>query len=245
MLNRKLLTESEKLTFTTIPQLPDIRAESGCSFSAFSMRSFFIVLCGLLVVGSSGPLSSCRSNDPTTGTTLVAGQVVESQTLKPVSGATVQVYHASSGGGYVPVGTGYAADKQGHFSFSFDADSKTGYLVRASAPLGYFTDWAAAPYLTAGRSNEGLVIPLLSPAWVRLQLVDEPPKSQVLIHISGYDGPGDQLNYPRDTTLIRPCQAGFPTKIIWVITPKDGPERQYSQDIKLAALDTITVHIAF
>ena len=208
------------------------------------MRSYAI-LAGLSMLGGLGLLSNCKSTDPTTGTTLVAGRVVESQTEKPVGGATVQVYHASSGGGYVSTGAAHAADAQGRFSFAFDADSKTGYLVRATAPPGYSTDWAAAPYLTAGRSNEGLVVPMLAPAWVRLQLVDEPPKSRVLIYISGYSGPGDRLNYPRDTTLIRPCQAGFPTKIIWVITNEQGTDKQYFQDVKLAALDTVTVRIAF
>lgn len=209
------------------------------------MRAFHVVPLWLLIVSSSSLMNSCTGKDPTTGATLVAGQVVESQTLKSVGGSTVQLYHASSGGGYVPVGNGYAADAQGHFSFSFDANSKTGYLVRASAPPGYTTDWAAAPYLTAGRNNEGLIIPMLAPAWVRLQLVDEPPKNRILMHISGYDGPGDRLNYPRDTTLIRPCQAGFSTKIIWVITNEQGTDKQYSQDVKLAALDTVTVRIPF
>jgi len=208
------------------------------------MRAFYAVLAGLWVFSSLGLLGSCASKDPTTGTTLVAGQVVESQTKQPVGGATVQVYHASSGGGYVPIEAGHAADAQGRFSFAFDADSKTGYLVRATASPGYFTDWAAAPYLTAGRNNESLIIPMLAPAWVRLQLVDEPPKSRAVIYLSGYDGPGDVLYYPRDTVLIRPCQAGFPTKIIWGIN-STGTIQQYSQDVKLAALDTVTVRIPF
>ncbi len=49
--------------------------------------SFFYV-CLLLAL-----LSSCQS-DPTTGTTTVEGQVVDSQSGKGVPNATVQVYQA-------------------------------------------------------------------------------------------------------------------------------------------------------
>ncbi|MFD1470692.1 hypothetical protein ACFQ48_20870 [Hymenobacter caeli] len=213
-------------------------------FGTLSMRKFFSVAIGLLIFGATFSLGGC-SKDPTTGTTQVDGQVVESQTKKPVGGATLQVYHASTGGGYMQVGASYPADAQGRFSFQFDADERFGYLLRATAPPGYFTDFAAAPALTAGRKNMSLVVPVLAPAWVRLQLVDEAPKSRVSIHISGYDGPGDRLDYPRDTILIRPVTAGFPIKIIWVITNEKGNDAQYSQDVKLNALDTVTVRIPF
>lgn len=40
-------------------------------------------------------LAGCHSTDPTTGTTTVSGQVVESQSRQGVPNATVQVYHAN------------------------------------------------------------------------------------------------------------------------------------------------------
>ena len=189
-------------------------------------------------------LSGC-TNDPTTGTTLVEGQVVEIQGRQPVARALVQVYQAGRGGGYGAVGSPYPTDVQGRFSFHFDATSKSGYLVKASAPPGYLTDWGLAPNLTAGRKNTGLLIPMYAPAWVRLQLVDALPKSRVYMFISGYEGSGDRLYYPRDTTLIRPLLAGFPGKIIWVITNQQGIDTQYEQAIKPTALDTLTVRISF
>ena len=206
------------------------------------MRKSLSRLLRLVVIGPL--LSGCTNTDPTTGSTLVEGQVVEMQSLQPVAGAGVQVYQAGRGGGYATVGIPYTADAQGRFSFHFEATSPSSYLVRASAPPSYTTDWGLAPSLTAGRKNTGLVIPMYAPAWVRLQLVDEPPKSRVSMFISGYEGSGDRLNYPHDTTLIRPSLAGFPKKIIWVIT-RQGIDTQYEQDVRPNALDTVTVHISF
>jgi hypothetical protein len=61
-------------------------------------------------------LISCQhSQDPTTGTTQVSGQVVESQSRLPLPYATVQVWHASSAQGYLPVGSTYASDAHGKF----------------------------------------------------------------------------------------------------------------------------------
>lgn len=202
-----------------------------------------LMISATLLVGVA-LLGGCKSNDPTTGTTPVSGQVVVYQTQQAVPHATVQVYHLSSGGGYVPVGSGYPTDALGKFRFSFQADNKTGYIAYATAPPGYLTDWALAPHLTAGRDNNGVVVPTYAPAWVKHQLVDEPPKSRVSIYLSGYEGNGDRLNYPRDTTLIRPTFAGK-TGISWSITDEKGNTTSYSQNITLSALDTVKVRIPF
>ena len=73
------------------------------------------------------PLLSGCNNDPTTGATLVEGQVVEIQGRQPVAGALVQMCQAGrGGGGYGAVGSPYPTDMQGRFSFHFDAASKSG-----------------------------------------------------------------------------------------------------------------------
>ncbi|AMR27596.1 hypothetical protein A0257_11140 [Hymenobacter psoromatis] len=196
-------------------------------------------------------LASCHATDPTTGTTTVSGQVVQYQTTKGVPNAIVQVYHASSGGGYLPVGSGYPADATGHFTFNFDADSKTGYLLLANAPPGYSTDWALAPSLTAGRKNEGLVIPTYAPTWLKLRLINTSHKKQYSISIQGYagaaiGGQGDFFYDPRDTTLIRTTQAiYYPTSVSWFITGRDGSTSQNYQSINPGPLDTTTVRIPF
>ena len=117
------------------------------------MHSLHFILTRLLFLGSLALLAAC-SNDPTTGTTTVAGQVVESQSQKPVGNGTVQVYLAKYGGGFSPLGRPYPCDANGRFAFDFEGQKKDSYILLAEAPPGYFTDWAAAPYLTPGRKNQ-------------------------------------------------------------------------------------------
>jgi hypothetical protein len=202
---------------------------------------------GLVCLAFCLLLTACTNTDPTTGTTQVAGQVVLQQSQQPVGGGTVQVYVASSAGGYRPVGDPQPCDPQGRFSFDFDTEKNGTYLLLAQAPPGYMTDWAVAPRLTAGRANKGLVVPVLAPAWVRLVLVDEPPKSRVTMTITGYSGSGEQLLYPQDVVLVRPLLAGFKTNITWFVYDQDDPKRDFKsyQEIQPQALDTVTVRIPF
>ncbi len=210
------------------------------------MNNLLLTITRCLVLSGLVLLASCNPDNPTTGTTQVSGQVVERQSWRPVGNGTVQVQLRSSAGGYRPVGDPQACDAQGRFSFAFDATSKFGYLLLAQAPPGYSTDWAEAPELTAGRKNNNIVVPMFAPAWVRLVLVDEPPKRTVSsIFISGYPGSGDRLDYPRDTTLIRRVSADFAREIIWGISDERGNVTRYEQAIKPGPLDTVTVRIPF
>ncbi|WP_151087117.1 carboxypeptidase-like regulatory domain-containing protein [Hymenobacter baengnokdamensis] len=208
-------------------------------------HSFFSFGCGLWLLCLL--LTGCHSTDPTTGTTTVSGQVVTYQTNKPVPNATVQVYHLSSGGGYVPVGTGFPADKQGHFAFDFNADNKFGYLLMASAPPGYITDWGRAPSLTAGRANGDITIPTYAPAWFKLQLMNTSHLKRYSITIQGYSGSGELIYNPKDTVLIRPTQAiGVKTSVAWgIIDQATGSSSQGYQEVKPGPLDTVAVQIPF
>ena len=186
-------------------------------------------------------LGSCAKDS---GSTLVEGQVVDSQSGQPVGNVTVQVERAGQGGGFTTTGPSYPTDAQGRFSFRFEAQAQPTYIVRASSPLGYFTDWIKAPELKAGRKNQNLRVPVLAPAWVRLQLVDEPPRSRVTMVITGYSGSGETLYYPRDTVLIRPILANFKLAITGFITDQ-GQDKKITQTIEAASLDTVTVRIPF
>jgi hypothetical protein len=208
------------------------------------MNTHSLVIWRLLAAAGIFYLSGC-GDDPTRGTTQVAGQVVQRQSRQPVGGGTVRVYRASSRGGYDPVGDPRPCDAQGRFAFAFDAEQKAGYLLLAEAPPGYVTDWADAPALTAGRKNTGLVVPVLAPAWVRLVLVDEPPKSRSIVHVQGYSGSGETLRYPRDTAFTRPILADFKLSIAWFIYEPGQPDRQSYQQVQATPLDTVTVRIPF
>ena len=207
------------------------------------MPHSFLLFMWLLTGGGVFALTRC-GQDPTTGTTRVAGQVVERQGHRPVGNGTVQVWLAGNGGGYGPVGAPQPCDAQGRFSFAFDATNDTGYLLKAKAPPGYLTDWADAPELTAGRKNTGLTVSVLAPAWVRFVLVDELPKSRINIHIQGYNSSGETLQYPRDTILTRPLLANFRTGLLWVINDQ-GVEKASTVFVQPAPLDTVTVRIPF
>ncbi|MBW3127363.1 carboxypeptidase-like regulatory domain-containing protein [Hymenobacter profundi] len=192
-------------------------------------------------------LSGCAEES---GPTLVEGQVVDSQTQQPVAHATVQVEQASRGGGfgsggYAPVGTSYPTDAQGRFRFRFETEDASDYIVRASTPLGHFTDWLKAPSLKGGRQNQGLQVPVLAPAWIKVQLVDEPPKSRVRIFFSGFGGGGYTLNFPRDTSVVFPYYNTTEGFIYWRITPDLSPEVTGQHILPLIPLDTVTVRIPF
>ena len=205
------------------------------------MRFTLSLLLGLLLL-----LSACSSTDPISGPTLVEGQVVDNVNHRPVPGSVVQIYKTGRAGGHTAVGDPQPTDANGHFSFHFEADAKTDYVVQATAPLGYLSSVTFSPSLTAGRRNTGLLIAMYAPAWVRLQFVDEPPKSRVMISIQGYDSTGDRLYDPRDTVLIRPTIAGFPLNLLYVIT-ENGVERRNNLVVQPnpAPLDTVTVRIPF
>ena len=187
---------------------------------------------------------ACCTQDPTTGTTTVEGQVVEDQSRKPVAGATVQLYHKQNGGYQTVTGATAQADAQGNYTLSFEATSTTGYFLTAIAAPGYFTPEQNAPYLTAGRANKGVTIAMLAPAWVRLQLVDEPPKSKVVVHSQGYIGAGDTFYYPRDTVVVRPLVASFNTQLLWYVN-ENGALRYTNVAVQVSPLDTVTVRVLF
>lgn len=170
------------------------------------MNTNFLLSATLLGVALLG---GCQSTDPTTGTTSVSGQVVTYKTNKPVPNPWVQVYHQSRMGGYLAQGQPVQGDAQGKFSFAFDATDKYGYIAMATADPGYFTDWAAAAQLKAGRANEGVIIAAYAPAWYKIQLVNSSKQKIRQITISGgyYNGidaggTTDTFRNPKDTVLV-------------------------------------------
>lgn len=191
-------------------------------------------------------LSACHNADPTIGTTSVSGQVVVYQTSKGVPNASVQVYHASSGGGYIPVGSPYPADANGNFAFSFEARYASDYLLLANAPPGYITDWVLAPELKAGRKNENIMILTYAPAWVKIRLANDSGRKRQYISITGYSGSGEMIRYPRDTVFVRPILSGFRTAIAWGIQDKEtSAYSEGSQYVQPSSLDTVAVRIPF
>jgi hypothetical protein len=203
-----------------------------------------LILTLLLAVGCSEREES--------GLTRVRGQVVLANSNTPVPRPPqVQVWAQATGGmvagAYTPLGAPYATDAQGQFDFSFPAERGQDYILRAAeGGLGYYTDWALVRALRKGEEN--LVrVPVYAPAWVRLDLVDEPPRSRVWMYFSGFGGGGLTVPYPRDTTLVFPYLTG-PGKesfIYWRMTFETGVETHNQRTFIQPPLDTQRVRIAF
>ena len=199
----------------------------------------------LLLVGCADPDGE--------GPTTVSGQVVSETTRQPVPRPPqVQLWQRAQSTGsltggvaYAPLGSPHATDAQGRFAFSFEAEARREYVLRAADALGYYTDWARAPRLTGGQGNAAVVLPVVAPAWIRLDLVDELPRNRVWMFFSGFGGGGLQLPYPRDTSVVFPYLAGQENFIYWRITNAQGQETTGQRTFIQAPLDTQRVRIAF
>ncbi|MBU6122927.1 hypothetical protein [Hymenobacter siberiensis] len=152
----------------------------------------------------------------------------------------------SGGGTYAPQGSPQAVDGQGRFSFGFQAEAGHEYVLRAEdGGLGYYTDWTLAPGLRGGAKNEGVAVPAAAPGWVRLDLVDELPKSRAWFSLWGWGGGGMYLAVPRDTTVVVRYLANRQEMVLWEITNEKGVKSRYDKSFTLAPLDTLRVRIAF
>ncbi|MDO7875451.1 hypothetical protein Q5H93_11975 [Hymenobacter sp. ASUV-10] len=214
----------------------------------FLVQSKKGLLCGLILALL---VAACTEREES-GLTRVRGQVVLADSNTPVpTPPPVQVWAQATGGmigsAYAPVGAPHATDEQGKFDFSFPAEGGQQYVLRAAeGRLGYYTDWNLARALRKGEENE-VRLPVYAPAWIRLDLVDEPPRSRVWMFFSGFGGGGLTVPYPRDTTLIFPYLTG-PGKesfIFWAIKDTLGRETEYRRTFIQPPLDTQRVRIAF
>ncbi|MBU6119581.1 hypothetical protein [Hymenobacter siberiensis] len=197
-------------------------------------------------------LGGCADHDGE-GPATVSGQVVSETTRQPVPRPPqVQLWQRAQSAGsltggaaYAPLGAPHATDAQGRFAFSFEAEARREYVLRAAGGLGYYTDWARAPALRGGQQNTGVQVPAAAPAWIRLDLVDELPRNRVWMFFSGFGGGGLQLPFPRDTSVVFPYLAGQENFIYWRITNAQGQETTGQRTFTQAPLDTQRVRIAF
>lgn len=191
-------------------------------------------------------LAGCQKD---AGQTTISGQVVERTTGQPVAGTRVQLQalpSAGAYGGFQPVGEPQPTDALGRFSFA--AQPPGGMLiVMASSPLGYYSIYGEVPEIRPGRRNDNLRLPVQAPAWLRFRFIDELPKSRVWIFVGGYSSSANnvRLTFPRDTVVLRPVEAWSKSRVTWEILDMQAVKRQYSQDINIPALDTLTVDIRF
>ena len=173
-----------------------------------------------------------RSNS---GPTIVEGQVIERVSGKAVPDAYVQLYQPGTGfsSGYSKVGDPYKADGNGKFSFTYDAETESSYLLMGYSAKGHYTDWQEAPSLKSGGKNKGVKVKVNAPAWVQFKLTDELPKSKVWMRIGGYLEQGDNISLPRDTVFYRSAIADFAHRVTWEITDEQAITTRFTKILQL------------
>ena len=194
-------------------------------------------------------LGGCAKDGPT----LVQGQVVDKDTGQPVPLAEIQVHAFSggrggAGGGYGPaLGGPYLADATGQFAFSFEARKNTSYRLDAYGPLGHFSIDDGVE-VRNGQTNRNLRLPVQAPGWVRIKLVDEPPRANSgRVGVGGFqDSYSAGLPLPRDTTFYRYFPAHIPGRISWFIEDHiKGTKIENFRDLTVGSVDTVTVEVRF
>ena len=214
------------------------------------MRRFHSLLAGGSLLLALLLLGGCAKDGPT----LVQGQVVDKDTGQPVPRAEVQVHAfagggGGAGGGYGPaLGGPYLADAAGQFAFSFEASKHTTYRLDAYGPLGHFSVDDGVE-VRNGQTNRNLRLPVQAPGWVRIKLIDEPPRANSgLILVGGFGNPGysSGLPFKQDTTFIRYIIANHPVRVSWEIQDhvKDN-KIEGAKDLVISSLDTVTVEVRF
>jgi hypothetical protein len=206
-----------------------------------SRLASLLTVCATLFFG----IASCERSS--SGLTVVEGQVVERSNGKAVPDAYVQLYQPgkSFSSGYSKVGDPLKTDGNGNFSFSYDAETESSNLLMGYSDKGHYSDWQEAPNLSSGRKNKDVKVKVYAPAWVKIKLIDELPKSRVWISIWGYNERGDFLTLPSDTVFYRSAIADFQDRVTWDITDEQAVKTRYYKDFKVAGMDTVTIEIKF
>ncbi|MBK0404442.1 carboxypeptidase regulatory-like domain-containing protein [Adhaeribacter sp. BT258] len=172
------------------------------------MWNYLAFLCGFLIL----LFCSCERLD---GETVVEGKVVDRHTGDAIPNATVVVHSGKisngfTGGAYNTFEFEKQADNKGNFAFRFEGKGDRNYVLRAFKDPGYYTAFDDAAYLEEGRNNKKLKIKMQAPAWVRVKLVNTPPKDVVQVfYMQGFsdmiNGEQGSIFYRlhRDTIFVR------------------------------------------
>ncbi|MCB2406503.1 carboxypeptidase-like regulatory domain-containing protein [Hymenobacter lucidus] len=196
-----------------------------------------------------GLLCGCASPLPPPKPLRITGRVVDRHTGLPLAGATVHVYAQSgsglAAGGYQAAEETWLSDQQGNFSFEAPVVKGVHYVLRASAPPGYYTLWSEAPAVGQDQPNAALRLPVQAPAYVRIRLRDDPPHTPARITVYGYASNVDEFKNSDTLTYLRTLDAGEKRRINWEILNEKGEIKTAGQDLLLSPLDTQNVIIHF
>ncbi|MDU0370140.1 hypothetical protein ACFPAF_07040 [Hymenobacter endophyticus] len=182
------------------------------------------------------------------GKTIVEGQVVDSATGQAVPNAQVRLFtnrRSGASAAYSPAGDWRSTDGQGKFSFSFEADASNAYILRASSSRGD-TEFQSAPSITGGRKNKNLRVSVAAIGWVRIHLLDVPPRTDAVnVSVWGFQE-AFTLHPPIDTVVYRALKAGPNQIVLWQLNgSRTEPAIEHRVSYTLAGLDTMHVDIRY
>jgi hypothetical protein len=133
-------------------------------------------------------LFSCKRPD---GDTLIEGQVVDKITGQPVPNSTLSLYRSTGSSSTLTSGftleKEYPTDGSGKFGFQYEGSKGESYYLRAWDNQGAETIWDDMVPVEEGRNNKKLKVKLLAPCWVKVNIVDVPPKDSLsYLIVSGF-----------------------------------------------------------
>lgn len=208
------------------------------------LSSCLLKSAGLLNIGLA--LAGCSLFEQS-GQTTVEGVVVDDVTGQPIALADVAVLankRSSSSSAFSQVGDWHPTDAQGRFSFAFEANGDTDYVLRADAPRGS-TQYLSAPKIKAGRKNKDVRVPLTSISWLQVHLRDVPPRADALnIRLWGFIDPVTIL-LPQDTIFYRPVSAGN-NVVVWSLNGSPTVSNAETRiPYTVAGVDTARIEIRY
>jgi hypothetical protein len=179
------------------------------------------------------------------GTTTVKGTVVEEGSTRRIPNAEVllikQKRESATAMGRQTV-MHVNADEKGDFSFSFEADGD--YYYTAEAKAEYYFDGGEGGSIKSGVPNKNVEIRLKPKGYIRLLLVNEPPKDTLQSFSTAYVPGGLRINNLfSDTTIYMFGLQGKDVFTYWL--QRNGQEVQNQINIELFPLDTTEVAVKY
>ncbi|GAB2958018.1 hypothetical protein GCM10027048_26050 [Hymenobacter coalescens] len=197
----------------------------------------------LLLAPLAALLAGCSYVVDPKGETRVEGRAVVEATGQPVPFPELRLVRAGRGavgGSRLP--DVFHGDAQGRFSFRFQGEEGQRYDLQATAPPGYLA--LVQPEVRGGRRNRDLRPSCVAPAWVRIRLLDEPPRTLAMVNVTGYLGQDYPIRYPRDTTYVRQILPKDPNVFFAFITT-NGISTTQQQALFPSIMDTVSVTFRF
>jgi hypothetical protein len=180
--------------------------------------------------------------------TTAEGVVIDVTTQQPVSGALVQLLTQKreilTYGGYSLVDS-VRTDKDGKFSFSFQADDDFMYDLQAKAKR-YIEQGDLTGVINGKKNNKTLFLQPEAFLKAHIKRLTPPGKFLLIFLLNPNNGvqPGFNMDFV-DTTIVRLVRGNSTNIVEWSIYDKNNTESLHNQLIYCPAHDTTTFSIEY